>query len=329
MTTWPFGGRQAEERLARLEADLREQGEAIGRQQQTLTALAETLARLEAQLAHVAERAEGDAASLRSAVTDGQGEIERRLEQVGLSLKRVTGSEKRLFEHVDTVADQMKRLIGRLSRVSLSFDPSLDEAFVTTAQPLVESRRTMLGHDRLFTLWQAARNVAPLGQPAVEVGTFRGGSAALVAQSLRLHAGKPVDVHVVDTFEGHLDETFTSHDPEQQRGKFKEVTFEDVREFLSAYAATHVYKGDGPAVVRSWPDRQYGLVHLDMDLYQPTRECLEYFGPRVVPGGMIVVDDYEAPTCPGIAVAVHEYLAANPGFQTWRLQAEQFVFVRR
>jgi hypothetical protein len=223
----------------------------------------------------------------------------------------------------------MKRLLGRLARISLSFDPSLDEAFVECVHPLIESRRTMLGYDRLFTLWQAARNVAPLGLPAVEIGTFRGGSAALLSEALRAHAETSIDVHVVDTFEGHLDASFTSHDPEQQRGKFTEVTFDDVQGFLSAYPGTHVYKGDGPTVVRGWPDRQYGLVHIDVDLYQPTLECLEYFAPRVAAGGMIVMDDYEAPTCPGVAVAVHEYLAGHPDFQLWRLQAQQLVLVRR
>lgn len=329
MTMWPFGGRQAREQFARLEKSVQEQGKAIGRQQETLTALAETLAGFKTHLARASDRVAADTTAFRAAVTEGQTEVERRLEQVGLSLKRATGADKRVLEHVGTVSEQMKRLLGRLARVSLSFDPSLDEAFVECVHPLVESRRTMLGYDRLFTLWQAARNVAPLGLPAVEIGTFRGGSAALVSQALRTHAGAPIDMYVVDTFEGHLDATFTSHDPEQQRGKFTEVTFDDVRAFLSAYSGTHVYKGDGATVVRGWPDRQYALVHLDVDLYQPTRECLEYFAPRVAAGGVIVMDDYEAPTCPGVAVAAHEYLAGHPDFQTWRLQAEQLVLVRR
>jgi hypothetical protein len=322
MTTWPFGGRQVGEQLARLEHSVQEQGTAIGRQQKALTALGETLARLETQLARVSDRVGEDTTALSGVVTGSREEIERRLEQVAASMKHAAGTDKRLME-------QMRRLLGHLARVSLSFDPSLDQAFMACAHPLVDSRRTMLGYDRLFTLWQAARNVAPLGLPAAEVGTFRGGSAALVSQALRAHGGTPIDVHVVDTFEGHLDATLTSHDPEQQRGKFKEVTFDDVRAFLSAYQGTHVYKGDGATVIRDWPDRQYALVHLDVDLYQPTRECLEYFAPRVVPGGMIVMDDYEAPTCPGVAAAVHEYLAGHSDFQTWRLQAEQLVLVRR
>jgi hypothetical protein len=323
----------AEEALARIERTLDEHGAAIRHQLQALATLEAAVARLEATVSSSSERRSHDVAELRAGAADGQAEVARRLEQVALSLKRATGTEKRLMEHVDTVSDQMKRLLGRLARIGQSFDPTLDDAFVDSAQPLVDSRRTMLGYDRLFTLWQAARNVAPLGLPAVEVGTFRGGSAALVAQSLRLHAGQPVDVHVVDTFEGHLDATFTTHDPEQQRGKFKGVGVEDVRTFLAAWPGTHVYQGDGPTVVRGWPERQYGLVHLDVDLYQPILECLQYFAPRVASGGVIVVDDYEAPTCPGVAAAVREYLAGQAAvrdaFHSWRMQAEQLVLVRR
>jgi hypothetical protein len=48
---------------------------------------------------------------------------------------------------------------------------------------------------------------------------------------------------------------------------------------------------------------------------------------------VIVVDDYEAPTCPGVAAAVREYLAGQAAvrdaFHSWRMQAEQLVLVRR
>jgi predicted O-methyltransferase YrrM len=186
----------------------------------------------------------------------------------------------------------------------------------------------MLGYDRLFTLWQAAKNMAPLGLPVVEVGSFRGGSAALLAEALRMGAGEPRELHVVDTFEGHIDATFSAHDSEEHRGKFRDTTYDDVRAFLAAYPGVQVHKGDATAVIASWPERRYALVHLDVDLYRPTLDCLEYFGPRLAAGGVLVMDDYESPTCPGVSVAVQEYIARVPGFQTWRLQAEQMLLIR-
>ena len=52
---------------------------------------------------------------------------------------------------------------------------------------------------------------------------------------------------------------------------------------------------------------RYVLVSLDTDLYQPTLEGLTYFYPRLVPGGYIILDDYNSPQFPGVGEAVREF----------------------
>lgn len=223
---------------------------------------------------------------------------------------------------------QMKKVIGQLARLGPAFDVTIDSRFHDAAEPLVKAKRTMLGYDRLFTLWQATLNVAHLGLPIVEIGTFRGGSAALVAEALRV-AKAPCDVHVVDTFEGHIDSTITAHDSDEHfTGKFANTSVEDVQAFLAAYPGVQVHKGNAADVIAGWPERRYGMVHIDVDLYGPTLECLRYFGPRLAGGGVLVMDDYESPTCPGVSLAVHEYLSADARFQQWRLHAEQMLLIR-
>lgn len=226
------------------------------------------------------------------------------------------------------VVAQMKRVIGQLARLGPAFDITVDPRFHDAAEPLVRAKRTMLGYDRLFTLWQAALNVAPMGLPVVEIGTFRGGSAALIAEALRA-ANAACDVHVVDTFAGHIDATITAHDSDEHfGGKFAGTSYQDVQAFLAAYPPVRVHQGDAAAVIAAWPDRRYAMVHIDVDLYGPTLDCLRYFGPRLADGGVLVMDDYESPTCPGVSLAVHEYLATGPRFQQWRLQAEQLLLVK-
>ncbi|MEQ8860263.1 MAG: TylF/MycF/NovP-related O-methyltransferase [Pseudomonadales bacterium] len=56
-------------------------------------------------------------------------------------------------------------------------------------------------------------------------------------------------------------------------------------------------------------DRRFALVHIDVDLYQPTRDALEFFWPRLTPGGLIVCDDYGFATCPGATQAFDEFFA--------------------
>ena len=52
-------------------------------------------------------------------------------------------------------------------------------------------------------------------------------------------------------------------------------------------------------------DKEYFLVHVDVDLYQSTKDCLEFFYPRMVIGGIIMIDDY--PYLNGVKIAVNEF----------------------
>lgn len=260
---------------------------------------------------------------LRSTVEHLSARVDETFQELMHAFKRVRASQK-------GVERGMWKLAAQVAHVAVAFDPAVDPHFLEAAVPLVTERRTMLGYDRLYTLWQAAANVGHLHLPAVEAGTFRGGSAALLAEALGVFGGGTCELHVVDTFEGHLDATLSSHDDvERQRGKFQATSVEDVRHFLGARPGTHVHQGDVTEVIRTWPERQYGLVHLDVDLYQPTLESLRYFGPRMATGGVLIVDDFGSLTCPGIVEAVREYLGQGHEFQQWRLQAEQVVLIRR
>ena len=90
-----------------------------------------------------------------------------------------------------------------------------------------------------------------------------------------------------------------------------------------------VHKGDVAESLPHLPQSVYRLVHIDTDLYVPTLVCLDYFGSRVSPGGVIVVDDYGQKKCPGVPKAVAEYLARTDGWQTWDARTEQLVLVKR
>ena len=51
------------------------------------------------------------------------------------------------------------------------------------------------------------------------------------------------------------------------------------------------------------------ILRLDCDWYDSMKVCLEHLVPRVVPGGIIILDDYDA--WDGCSQAVHDYLAAT------------------
>lgn len=64
-----------------------------------------------------------------------------------------------------------------------------------------------------------------------------------------------------------------------------------------------------PRYVGEHPELRIALLHVDVDVYQPTRFTLESLYDRVVPGGIVVLDDY--PTVAGATRAVDEFLVGR------------------
>jgi O-methyltransferase len=62
-----------------------------------------------------------------------------------------------------------------------------------------------------------------------------------------------------------------------------------------------------------FPDRAIALLHIDVDLYQSYKECLAYLWTRVVPGGVVALDEYhDSDDWPGAKRAVDEFLSTVP-----------------
>ena len=57
-------------------------------------------------------------------------------------------------------------------------------------------------------------------------------------------------------------------------------------------------------------DSRFSFVHLDCDIYESYKTCLEYFWPRMCKGGIILFDEYLDPPWPGCKKAVDEF--CNP-----------------
>ena len=66
-------------------------------------------------------------------------------------------------------------------------------------------------------------------------------------------------------------------------------------------------------------------MHVDVDVYQPTRDSIEYFYPRLVPNGVIVCDDYN---WPGARKAIEE-VCARVGAEFATTPYTQAYIVRR
>jgi hypothetical protein len=159
----------------------------------------------------------------------------------------------------------------------------------------------------------------------IECGVLRGFSAKFLAEVARMRdpdfAGR--HFHVVDSFQGlsmptredalsmrTLPDGRIQLEVGANQGHFA-TPIEHVRQVLSGYPEIGIHAGWIPEVFAKLPDAKYAFVHIDVDLYEPTLACLEYFWPRLAKGGVIVNDDYRAPLFPGGGRAWDKYCDDN------------------
>ena len=75
---------------------------------------------------------------------------------------------------------------------------------------------------------------------------------------------------------------------------------------LSRYNNIELKKGWIPEVFKDIEDKTYSFVHVDVDLYEPTKESIEYFWPKIVSGGVLICDDYGSYKTEGARKAVND-----------------------
>jgi hypothetical protein len=64
-----------------------------------------------------------------------------------------------------------------------------------------------------------------------------------------------------------------------------------------------------PAYVKAHPELKIALLNLDTDIFEPAVAVLEHLYPRIVPGGILIIDDYG--TFPGETEAVDRYFSGR------------------
>lgn len=69
---------------------------------------------------------------------------------------------------------------------------------------------------------------------------------------------------------------------------------------------------------------EIALAFIDGDFYDSTREALSLVVPRMAPGGVVLVHDYNNPALPGVAKAVAPYLQ-NRKYQVFETLLQIFI----
>ncbi len=174
--------------------------------------------------------------------------------------------------------------------------------------------KTLVDADRAWTLICAYRQTRELPGEVWETGVYQGGSATLVKrlmqESARERDAPPATLRLFDSFAG-LPQTTCGLDL-HQGGDFADTSLEKVRATVGPEDWIDFRAGWIPATFAGLESAAIRYAHVDVDLYQPILDCCEFIYPRLVPGGMMIFDDYGLPSCPGARAAVDSFFRGRP-----------------
>jgi O-methyltransferase len=146
-----------------------------------------------------------------------------------------------------------------------------------------------------FQILACVRAARRLSGAMAEAGVFAGGTARLIAA-----AKGDAPLRLFDVFEtlqkgSELEDQSQRADELRRHFRALHTPRAAVERLLAPYSGIHIHAGTFPGSARGLEAERFSFVHIDLDLEPSTRDALEFFHPRLLPGGMILGDDYHAP----------------------------------
>lgn len=223
---------------------------------------------------------------------------------------------------------------GRSSEREMTFRERMDSHIQKSAGsyyerlenfPKYASRQTLARYLALYELFKLALNVQG---DVVECGVNWGGGLMALAQYSSILEPVNLQRRVIgfDTFEGfpsiaEQDKKGEAVTAEMRVGGLAASSYDDMRECISLFDTNRfighiekviLVKGDAnitiPAFVKENPQLVVSILHLDFDLYEPTKAAIQSIVPRMPKGAIIIFDELNNSSWPGETVAVLDTL---------------------
>lgn len=178
-----------------------------------------------------------------------------------------------------------------------------DPAVLERIRDMRKKCRSLTTAYESFLIYSIARAQSRLDGAMAEVGAYEGGTTRMICEGKGARA-----LHVFDTFDGLPEPTGLEQSTHAEHQYTSSV--EQLEKLLSPFPEVHIYKGRFPETATPIEGLQFSFVHLDVDLYQGTIDCLEFFYPRMQSGGIVLSHDYSV--LEGVRRAFVEFLVDKP-----------------
>jgi len=188
---------------------------------------------------------------------------------------------------------------------------------------------TMTSDERLHTLIHAVRYLVKNNVPGdiVECGVWKGGSMMAAIKVLQSLQDEQRNIYLYDTYEGlpapgqedtKIDgtiatEAFERYKINEGASEWCRSEIQEVKQavYTTGYdsAKVHFIKGKVEDTVPGTVPEKIALLRLDTDWYGSTKHELVHLWPRLVQGGVLILDDYGSWL--GAQKAVDQYIMEN------------------
>lgn len=211
----------------------------------------------------------------------------------------------------------------RMGRLPPDLDPCFSSIYAA-CQPF-----TMTQRERMYALYESVKYVctAELEGALVECGVWKGGSAMIMALTLAQCGCLSRSLYLYDTFEGmsaptkrdvdvlgnRADDTMKHYADGNGSSSWCYSSLDEVRKNVdgTGYPPDRIsyVKGNVEDTIPATIPEKIALLRLDTDFYESTYHELVHLYPRLVSGGVLILDDYGH--WRGFREAVDRYFAEN------------------
>lgn len=189
--------------------------------------------------------------------------------------------------------------------------PTLLNEYKIAREKIVDYYHLSMFNDRVGTLRAIADEIdyKKLSGSVAELGVAQGEFAKYINVSF-----KDKKFYLFDTFEGFdkrdVDVESCQNFSDSTQGEFKDTSVELVLSKMKHKDNITVKKGYFPESAEGI-DETFCFVSIDTDLYKPIYDGLNFFYPKLVKGGYILIHDYNSTRFFGAKTAVRQFADEN------------------
>jgi hypothetical protein len=174
---------------------------------------------------------------------------------------------------------------------------------------------TQLPLEPMWSLFEAVRYIVrkDIKGDFVECGVFFGGASMLIAKTLLALKDPSRNLWLYDSFQGFVgqqapdDITWYGDSIKLRLDDFDLIAMDNIGSVGYPLDKVKLVKGDIEKTAVNNQNGEIALLRLDTDTYHSTKAELEHFYPKLVQGGVLIIDDYGHAL--GARRATDEYLS--------------------